>query len=175
MVKLAAFGVLGLAVGLVLFKAEPVSRPLQLVAAATLAVAIVLWKNGAWRATTFAAGVLVILGLRAGAESGIDSLSTIESLAFDSIVWAAAEKDFPTKDGSAPRRQRMSRAIIARDRLIGLTRGQVKELLGPPKILRAGLPMSYFLGPSPIPSDFEHLGIEFDVFRQVNRVFLWQD
>jgi len=176
LMKLVVFGALGLAVGLVLFKAEPVSRPLQLGVAAALAVAIALCYHGLGRATVFSVGILVILGLRAGAESGMDSLSTIESMPFDSIVWASAEKDYPTPDGSPPRRQRMARDLIASERLIGLTREQVVALLGPPEDLGERWPMSYFLGPPPfIPIDNEHLGIEFDAQGQVSRVFVLVD
>lgn len=174
---LVAFGFLGLVVGVILFKAEPISRPLQLAAAATLAIAIALRRNGALRATAFAVGLLMILGLRVAAESGMDSLGTFESMPFDSMVWASSEKDYPTSDGSPPRRQRMARDLIASDRLIGLAREQVVERLGPPEALGERRPMSYFLGGPPpfIPIDFEHLGIEFDEKGQVARVFVWRD
>ncbi|MFG0316907.1 MAG: hypothetical protein ACF8XB_06520 [Planctomycetota bacterium JB042] len=172
--RIVGFGFLGLVAGLALFKGEPVGRGAQVVLLG-LAAGGLLLGLGRRAAVPFLLGGVAMLGIRCGAESGMRDLVWLEPIPFDAEAWRRAADD-PYRPRT--RRQRMARDLLRTGRLVGLSRAEVIDLLGPPDPVSEylGRP-SWTLGPELglISIDSESLAVDLDDDGRVVRAHLWTD
>ncbi|HEX8235329.1 MAG TPA: hypothetical protein VF600_05190 [Abditibacteriaceae bacterium] len=98
-----------------------------------------------------------------------------QRLPFNSAQWKSADNDNP-KSPKYAIRIRMVDDLFDRHKLVGMTRNEVIQLLGPSDDGdRQGQELMYALGPERgfISMDWESLSIEFDAKNRVKKASIW--